>query len=145
MAMKKKAAAKKAAPKKKVAAKKATAKKATVKKAAAAAAAPKAIRLSDKPLTKVGLIQTLVDATALSKKEVVAVMDALDEVMVKSLKKHGVFSLSGRMKARVVTKPARKARMGRNPATGETVKIPAKRASKALKVTVLKSLKTDVL
>ena len=43
-----------------------------------------------------------------------------------------------------VKKPARKARMGRNPATGETIKIAAKPAHTAVKVTALKVLKDTI-
>ena len=42
-------------------------------------------------------------------------------------------------------KPARKAHMGRNPATGEEIKIPAKRATKVPKFSFGKTFKEAVL
>ena len=53
--------------------------------------------------------------------------DALTELAEKELKRSGEFVLPGMVKL-VVQK--RKARMGRNPATGEAIKIPAKRVVK---------------
>ena len=54
--------------------------------------------------------------------------DALTELAEKELKRSGEFVLPGMVKL-VVQK--RKARMGRNPATGEAIKIPAKAVVKA--------------
>jgi len=51
------------------------------------------------------------------------VFDELAALAEKELKKSGEFTLPGMVKL-VVQK--RKARMGRNPATGEPIKIPAK-------------------
>jgi hypothetical protein len=47
-------------------------------------------------------------------------------------------------KVKRVIKPARKARMGRNPFTGEEVKIAAKPKSKAVKCLALASLKKTI-
>ena len=65
--------------------------------------------------------------------------DELAQLAEKELKKSGEFVLPGMVKL-VVQK--RKARMGRNPATGEAIKIPAKtvvkfRVAKAAKEAVL--------
>ena len=68
--------------------------------------------------------------------------DFFDELAVlceKELKRSGEFVLPGMVKL-VVQK--RKARMGRNPATGEPIKIPAKTVVKAR---VVKQLKDAVL
>jgi nucleoid DNA-binding protein len=48
------------------------------------------------------------------------------------------------VKIRRVKKPARKARMGRNPATGEEIKIAAKPAHTVVKVLALKALKDTI-
>jgi nucleoid DNA-binding protein len=48
------------------------------------------------------------------------------------------------IKVRRVMKPRTKARMGRNPATGEAIKIPAKPAKTVVKVTALKALKDKI-
>jgi DNA-binding protein HU-beta len=65
--------------------------------------------------------------------------DALTELAEKELKRSGEFVLPGMVKL-VVQK--RKARMGRNPATGEAIKIPAKTVVKAR---IAKQLKDTVL
>jgi nucleoid DNA-binding protein len=49
--------------------------------------------------------------------------------------------MPGLMKVRVVKKPATKARLGKNPFTGEEITIKAKPARKAVKVSPLKGLK----
>jgi nucleoid DNA-binding protein len=48
------------------------------------------------------------------------------------------------MKVKVVKKPATKARLGKNPFTGEEIMIKAKPARKTVKVTALKGLKDMV-
>jgi DNA-binding protein HU-beta len=65
--------------------------------------------------------------------------DYLTELSEKELKRSGEFVLPGMVKL-VVQK--RKARMGRNPATGEAIKIPAKTVVKAR---IAKQLKDAVL
>jgi DNA-binding protein HU-beta len=65
--------------------------------------------------------------------------DYLTELAEKELKRSGEFVLPGMVKL-VVQK--RKARMGRNPATGEAIKIPAKTVVKAR---IAKQLKDAVL
>jgi DNA-binding protein HU-beta len=65
--------------------------------------------------------------------------DSLAELCEKELKRSGEFVLPGMVKL-VVQK--RKARMGRNPATGEPIKIPAKTVVKAR---IVKQLKDAVL
>ena len=65
--------------------------------------------------------------------------DELTTLSEKELKRAGEFVLPGMVKL-VVQK--RKARMGRNPQTGEAIKIPAKRR---LKFVVAKAAKDSVL
>ena len=65
--------------------------------------------------------------------------DELAQLAEKELKKSGEFVLPGMVKL-VVQK--RKARMGRNPATGEAIKIPAK---KVVKFRVAKAAKDAIL
>lgn len=127
-----------------MAVKKKAAKKAAAKKTAAAAPAVKAI--ADKQ-TKTQIIAALADTTGLSKKDVGNVMAALGGMIEAHMKKRGSgeFTIpdSG-VKIRRVKKPARKARMGRNPATGEPMKIAAKPASTVVRVSALKSLKETI-
>ena len=146
MATKKAAAKKKAPAKKKVAAKKAPAKKkAAAKKAPAkkaAAPARKATALKEK-MTKGQIVASLAESTDLSKKQVNAVLDELNVLIERSIKKRSVgeFTIPGVMKITTVKKPARKARKGINPFTGEETTFKAKPASIAVKIRPLKKLK----
>ena len=74
-----------------------------------------------RPLTKSQTMTALSEATDMSKKDVIAVMDALTCLAYQEAKKG--FTIPGLGKLVVVN---RKARMGRNPQTGEAIKIPAK-------------------
>jgi nucleoid DNA-binding protein len=86
----------------------------------------------------------IADKTSLTKKDVGAVFDQLNGIIKKSLKSASEFSMPGLMKVRVVKKPATKARLGKNPFTGEEIMIKAKPARKTVKVTALKGLKDMV-
>jgi nucleoid DNA-binding protein len=147
MAVKKKAVRKKA-PVKKASTKKAAAKRATPKKKAApvkaAAKAPKVIR--DR-MTKTQLLNHLAEQTGLTRREVEGVYNALSDAVVASCSKRGAgqITLPGLVKIELKKRPARKKRMGRNPATGEEIMIPAKPASTVLKARVLAGLKNAVL
>ncbi len=97
---------------------------------------------TDKPLSKTEILNALAEATGQSKKEVTAVMDAMEALIGTSITKgSGIFNLPGMMKIYVHTRPATKERMGRNPATGEEIKIAARAAKKVVKVRALKKLK----
>ena len=91
-------------------------------------------------MTKSQTLAALAEKTGLAKKDVVGLMDALVELAYSEVKKGGEFVLPGFGK---LVKANRKARQGRNPATGETIQIPAKtvvkfRLAKAAKEAVLK-------
>jgi len=123
-------------------------KKAAKKKAVAVNAVP-AKRLTAIPSkqTKTQIVRTISEDTGLSKKDVATVFAALGELIERHMKKRGSGELSipdAGVKIRRVRKPARKARMGRNPATGEQIKIAAKPASTVVKVAALKALKETV-
>jgi len=92
-----------------------------------------------KPLTKAQLMSHLAEKTELTKKDVQAVWDELLAVAYKEAKKEKGITLPGLGKLIVVR---RKARMGRNPQTGEPIKIPARRA---LKFRLSKQAKDAVL
>ena len=90
-------------------------------------------------MTKAQLMSALAEKTGLAKKDVAGLMDALVEMAYSHVKKDGVFVLPGFGKLVKVNRPAR---MGRNPATGETIQIKAKtvvkfRVAKAAKDAVL--------
>ncbi len=74
-------------------------------------------------MSKSQTIATLADKTKLTKKDVTAVLEALHDLAVKEVKKNGQFTVADLGK---LVKVHRKARMGRNPATGATIKIAAK-------------------
>ena len=74
-------------------------------------------------MTKADLVDTLASQTDLSKKQVNDVLSALTETAYREIKKNGEFTLAGLGK---FVKAKRKARMGRNPMTGKSIKIPAK-------------------
>ena len=120
--------------------------KKTTKKVAAKAA-PKKLPAIGKKQTKSQIITAIADDTGLTKKEVQAVFSSLSDLITRHIKKRGSgeFAIPDTgVKIRRVKKPARKARMGRNPATGEPMKIAAKPASTTVKVTALKALKDVV-
>ena len=90
-------------------------------------------------MTKTQMIASLAEATNMSKKEVAGFFDAVTELAYKEVKKNGECIVPGFGK---LVKAKRKARDGRNPATGEAIKIPAKtvvkfRLAKAVKDAVL--------
>jgi nucleoid DNA-binding protein len=93
--------------------------------------------------TKTQIVTEIAENTELTKKDVQFVLDELSDLMERHLKKRscGEFVLPGLMKIQSVKKPARKARPGVNPFTGEEIMIAAKPASTALKVRPLKKLK----
>lgn len=90
-------------------------------------------------MTKTQIIAALAEKADKSKKEVKEFLDMFEEMALKEVKKNGEFSV---MNLGKLIKQKRKARMGRNPATGESIKIPAKtvvkfRVSKVTKDSVL--------
>src|SRR5262245_1323573 len=99
-----------------------------------------------KSLSKAALLQAVVERVGdgASRKDVKAVFDALTEVGHKELKKNGLFILPGFAKFIVVKKPARPARKGINPFTGEPTTFAAKPASKAVKARPIKAIKDAI-
>jgi nucleoid DNA-binding protein len=86
-------------------------------------------------MTRTELIQALADSAEMERKQAKTFLDALTGLVEKNIKKGGDVPLRGLGKFKVVK---RKARMGRNPATGEAIKIPAKTV---VRFTVAKALK----
>lgn len=90
-------------------------------------------------LTKSALLQVIAQETETDRKTAAFFLDVIAEVALREVKKNGEFTLPGIGK---LVKQKRKARMGRNPATGASIKIPAKtvvkfRVAKAAKDAVL--------
>ena len=90
-----------------------------------------------KAMTKAQIMTKLGEMTDLPKKEVVAVLEALTDLAYKEAKKG--FTVPGLGKLVLVN---RKARMGRNPQTGEVIRIPAK---KVVKFRIAKAAKDAIL
>lgn len=89
-------------------------------------------------MTKTQLVRHVAEKHELSNKQVAALLDYLAEVAVKETKKNGVFVVPGLGR---LVKSNRKARVGRNPQTGQAINIPAKtvvkfRVAKAVKDTI---------
>ena len=90
-------------------------------------------------MTKSETLNALAEATGMSKKDAANFLDKMAELAYRQVKQHGEFILPGFGK---MVKVQRKARMGRNPAPGATIQIPAKtvvkfRLAKAAKDAVL--------
>lgn len=90
-------------------------------------------------MTKSQLVERLANAGDVTKKQAQAIMEGLVTTIVGSVKKGEPVKLPGLGTFRKVQS---KARMGRNPQTGEPVKIPAR---KKVRFTVAKSFKEQVL
>jgi DNA-binding protein HU-beta len=74
-------------------------------------------------LTKTQLVRHMAEKLALTNKQAAAFFDLQAETAVKETKKNGVFVIPGLGR---LVKAERKARIGRNPQTGEQIKIKAK-------------------
>lgn len=80
-----------------------------------------------KPMTQTQIIAFMAEETGMSKKEVKAFFETFAQLAYKETKKKGKFIIPG---IGFLKKVKRKARKGRNPATGETIRIPAKTVAK---------------
>lgn len=96
------------------------------------------------PPTKSEVLAHIAKDTGLTRAQVNAVFESLKGIMRKSLRSHGLFTLPGMLKLKVVKKPATKAREGVNPFTGEKMMFKAKPASKKVRVLPLKNVKDMV-
>ena len=92
------------------------------------------------PTTKSGIMAELAAAGEVSKKAV-AIYDKLVEIAIKGAKQEGKkgITLPAIGKVKLIKRPAR---TGRNPATGETIKIKAKTV---VKIVACKALKDAIL
>jgi len=89
-------------------------------------------------MTKAELVSEISKVTNLTKADTARTLNAFIEVAKKTLKKEGRLALAG-FGSFVVTK--RKARKGRNPQTGEEIKI---KASKTVRFRPGKALKESI-
>ncbi len=78
-------------------------------------------------MTKTQIVRALAEQTGTNNKTAAAFLENLANTAIKETKKNGVFVIPGLGR---LVKQNRKARMGRNPQTGEPIKIPAKTVCK---------------
>ena len=90
-------------------------------------------------MTQTQLVRSLAETCEVSNKVARAMMDKLSATAIAEVKKNGMFVLPGIGR---LVRVERKARMGRNPATGEAIKIAAK---KVVKFRVAKSAKDSIV
>ncbi len=95
--------------------------------------------MNGKPLTKSQLSDSLAEKAGITKATAKTVIDAVASIACEEVREKGEFTIPGIGKLVISD---RSARMGRNPATGETISIPAR---KVLKFRVAKACKDAVL
>jgi DNA-binding protein HU-beta len=92
-----------------------------------------------KRMTQTAIVRELAETTSLNNKVAKQFIDSLAELAVRETKKNDVFIVPGIGR---LVRAERKARVGRNPATGEEIKIPAK---KVVKFRVAKSVRDAIV
>ena len=90
-------------------------------------------------MTQSQIVQTLADRCEVTKKQALELVNALAATALSEVKKNGLFVVPGLGR---LVRVDRKARMGRNPATGAAIKIPAK---KVVKFRVAKAAKDAIV
>jgi DNA-binding protein HU-beta len=90
-------------------------------------------------MTQTQLVKSLAESHEVSNKVMKEILESLAATAITEVKKNGVFVLPGIGR---LVRQDRKARTGRNPATGETIKIPAK---KVVKFRVAKAAKDSIV
>jgi DNA-binding protein HU-beta len=90
-------------------------------------------------MTQTQLVKQLAAHSEVSNKTARGFLDGLAAMAIAEVKKNGVFVVPGIGR---LVRVDRKARMGRNPATGEAIKIPAK---KVVKFRVAKAVKDAIV
>ena len=90
-------------------------------------------------MTQTQLVRSLAEQGGINNKQAREILDKLAATAIAEVKKNGVFVLPGLGR---LVRVDRKARTGRNPATGETIKIPAK---KVVKFRVAKAAKDAIV
>ena len=90
-------------------------------------------------MTQTQLVKELATASGLANKAIKTLLEQYAAIAVRETKKNGVFVLPGIGR---LVRQERKARKGRNPATGAEIKIPAK---KVVKFRVAKAVKDAIV
>jgi DNA-binding protein HU-beta len=100
---------------------------------------PKGDLMANQRMTQTQLVRGLAESCEVNNKVARQFLDSLSSLAIGEVKKNGVFVLPGIGR---LVRVDRKARTGRNPATGETIKIPAK---KVVKFRVAKAAKDAIV
>jgi DNA-binding protein HU-beta len=95
--------------------------------------------MANQRMTQTQLVRALAEKCEVNNKTARTFLDELSSMAVSEVKKNGMFVLPGIGR---LVRQDRKARMGRNPATGEAIKIPAK---KVVKFRVAKAAKDSIV
>jgi DNA-binding protein HU-beta len=95
--------------------------------------------MANQRMTQTQLVRSLAESCEVPNKTARQFLDVLGSMAIGEVKKSGVFVLPGLGR---LVRVDRKARMGRNPATGEAIKIPAK---KVVKFRVAKAAKDSIV
>ena len=95
--------------------------------------------MANQRMTQTQLVRSLAEKLEVNNKTARAFLDELAALAITEVKKNGVFVLPGIGR---LVRQDRKARTGRNPATGESIKIPAK---KVVKFRVAKAAKDAIV
>jgi DNA-binding protein HU-beta len=92
-----------------------------------------------KKMTQTAIVRELAETAGVNSKVAKQFIETLGQMAVRETKKNGVFIVPGIGR---LVRADRKARTGRNPATGEAIKIPAK---KVVKFRLAKSVKDAIV
>jgi DNA-binding protein HU-beta len=95
-------------------------------------------------MNKTELLVAVANQSGLEKKQVSAVLDALNDIVYKELKAQNEVVVPGLLKLSTVTKPAQPEREGINPFTKEKTMFKAKPERKVIKARPVKALKDAV-
>jgi DNA-binding protein HU-beta len=95
--------------------------------------------MANQRMTQTQLVRSLAENCEVNNKTARQMLDCLSSMAITEVKKNGVFVLPGIGR---LVRVDRKARVGRNPATGESIKIPAK---KVVKFRVAKAAKDSIV
>lgn len=90
-------------------------------------------------MTQTQIVKELAESTGIGNKVAKQFLEKFSEIAVRETKKKGVFVMPGIGR---LVRVERKARTGRNPATGESIKIPAK---KVVKFRIAKAVKDAIV
>ena len=95
--------------------------------------------MANNRMTQTQLVRSVAEKCEVNNKVARGFLECLSSLAIAEVKKNGVFVVPGIGR---LVRVDRKARMGRNPATGEAIKIPAK---KVVKFRVAKAAKDAIV